>query len=128
MSSDSQSVRARVVLAAMLLALLAGCAGRQAAGPPDLQWLQGARPTYPARAKADGVEGEVVVEYRVTASGSVEDLHVVSSTPPRVFDAAALAAVRTWKYKPYAPDGTAVPVDGVRSTLTFKLGEAYEGL
>ena len=70
----------------------------------------------------------MVVEYRVSAEGEVRDPRVVRAEPPGVFDQAALAAVRTWRYRPHRPDGEAVEVPGVRSTLRFRLGEAYEGL
>lgn len=120
-------------LGLLVAVLLGGCAsgldGAANAGrSPDLQWLQGARPSYPARAKAEGVEGSVTVEYRVTRTGEVEDARVVEAQPPGTFDAAALTAIRSWKYRPWRRDGVAVPVDGVRSTFEFRLGEAWEGL
>ena len=43
-------------------------------------------------------------------------------------DAAALAAIRSWRYQPF-DDGAGVrSVDGVRSRFDFQLGEAYPGL
>jgi len=41
----------------------------------------------------------------VSAQGTVTDAQVVGSTPPDVFDKAALAAVRKWKYDPRYVDG-----------------------
>jgi TonB family protein len=113
-----------VVLAALLLA---GCTY---SGPrsPELRWLEGGRPAYPAGARAEGAEGHVVVEYRVDEEGRVQDARVIESSPPGVFDGAALAAIRSWRYRPF-DDGTGPrEVDGVRSRFDFRLGEAYPGL
>lgn len=118
----------RSLLAAALALTLAGCVMTGAGRGDELQWLEGARPVYPAEARAEGIEGTVVVEYRVSAEGEVLEPRVVSAEPPGVFDQAALTAVRTWRYRPPRPDGEAVEVPGVRSTLRFRLGEAYQGL
>jgi TonB family protein len=92
------------------------------------EWLSGADPIYPAGAKASRVEGYVVVEYRVASSGEVSDAVVVESEPRGVFDASALAAVRTWRYRPAVRDGDDVAVPAMRSRLVFKLdARAYQG-
>ena len=107
--------------------LLAGCAGVMER-EPQLRWLEGGRPAYPSAAKAAGVEGHAVVEYRVDLEGRVRDPRIVESVPEGVFDAAALAAIRSWRYQPF-DDGAGVrSVDGVRSRFDFLLGEAYPGL
>lgn len=116
------------LIAAGLLLVLGGCAMTGSRPSDELQWLEGARPVYPAEARAEGIEGVVVVEYRVSAEGEVLEPRVVRARPPGVFDQAALNAVRTWRYRPYRPAGEAVEVPGVRSTLRFQLGEAYEEL
>lgn len=118
----------RSLLAAGLLVVLGGCAMTGSRPSDELQWLEGARPVYPAEARAEGIEGTVVVEYRVSAEGEVRDPRVVRAQPPGVFDQAALTAVRTWRYRPHRRDGEAVEVPGVRSTLRFRLGEAYQDL
>lgn len=113
------------LLAAVLL--LAGCT---ASGPrtPELQWLEGGRPSYPAGARADGVQGYVVLEYRVDEEGRVTAPRVVESVPPGVFDAAALGAIRSWRYRPWDDGSGPRAVDGIRSRFDFRLGEAYPGL
>jgi protein TonB len=55
-----------------------------------------ALPTYPLIAKAAHVEGTVVIEATIGKDGTVKDAHVVTSVP--MLDAAALAAVRQWRY------------------------------
>lgn len=113
------------LLLTVLVGGLAGCGSLPSGADGDLRWLEGGRPTYPGGAKARGVEGWVEVEYTVRADGSVEDVRVFASEPEGVFDAAAVAAVRTWRYRPLREDGEAVDTPGVRSRLDFRLGEAW---
>ncbi|MEO8742206.1 MAG: energy transducer TonB [Lysobacteraceae bacterium] len=74
------------------------------------------QPAYPRDALRDQVAGEVVVAFTVNPDGSVGDASVVSSNPRRVFDRAALDAIRKWRFE--AP-GT--PVSG-RRTFAFNPG------
>ena len=115
-------------LAALILgccAPLAGCAS--ASRPP--QFLSGPDLVYPPAAKAAGLEGHVVIRYDVTAAGSVANPRVVESDPAGTFDAAALASLSQWRFRPRVENGRAVPAPDRVSTLHFKLGEddAYAG-
>lgn len=105
--------------------LLAGCLG--SANRP-LQLLSGAGPIYPAEARADGLEGEVVVRYAVSKEGLVVNPVVASAEPPGVFDAAALAAVASWRYAAPIQNGQRVAVPDVRSVLRFRLDQALDYL
>jgi protein TonB len=58
-----------------------------------------ATPIYPHAAKAQGLNGEVIVEFMVDESGRVHDPHVVSSSD-RVFEENALRAVAKWVFEP----------------------------
>lgn len=105
--------------------LLMGCAST---GDRPAEWVSGADPVYPPQAKARGVEGYVVVEYRVSETGAVMDAAVVESQPPGVFDQSALDAVRSWRYRPAVRSGEEVSEARVKSRLEFKLNRrAYEG-
>ena len=110
----------------VVLLLAAGCA---AAPNRPAEFLSGDGPNYPAEARAAHIEGWVLVEYTVSAEGRVVDPHVVKAEPPNVFDQAALDAVRQWRYTPRYVNGVPAEATGVRSKVTFKLGEAkdYEG-
>ncbi len=66
-------------------------------GLPDL--ISSVQPTYPRDALRDGIAGEVTVSFTVNADGSVSGASVVSSNPRRVFDNAALEAIRKWKFE-----------------------------
>ena len=94
--------------------------------PPE--WLSGFDPIYPAQAKASGVQGYVVVQYGVSEAGDVLDPQVVESQPPGVFDASALAAVQSWRYRPAVRDREDVAVSAMSSRLDYKLDAgAYSG-
>lgn len=78
-------------------------------------------PIYPTRAASRGIEGWVIVEFTVTANGSVRDPVVVQSEPSSIFNRAVERAVLKWKFKPRVVDGTPVEVPGVQTQLTFNL-------
>lgn len=111
-------------LLVVLLALV-GCASPTR--PP--QFIGGADLVYPADAMANGVEGRVVVRYDVTVAGTVANAVVIESEPTGVFDDAALAAVRSWRFRPMVDHGEAVTASMRVSELVFRLGEsAYDDL
>lgn len=69
---------------------------------PGLKLSRVVRPEYPQEALLSGAEGWVDVSLSVTPTGNVLDPRVEESSNGRLFDRAALAAVRKWKYEPYA--------------------------
>jgi periplasmic protein TonB len=66
-------------------------------------------PSYPAIAKAAGVEGTVVLQAVISKTGTIENLRVVSG--PGMLRQAALDAVKEWHYRPYVLDGAPVEVE-----------------
>lgn len=75
-------------------------------------------PEYPPLARAARVEGRVVVECVIDSDGRVAEARVVSGKP--LLDAAALEAVRQWRYRPTLLDGVAVAVQ-MTVTVEFHL-------
>jgi protein TonB len=57
-------------------------------------------PQYPAEAAEMQLEGFVVLSFNIGADGSVQNLKVVESEPPMVFDRAAKRAVSRWNFRP----------------------------
>ncbi|MDE0004072.1 MAG: energy transducer TonB, partial [Rhodospirillaceae bacterium] len=86
----------------------------------DLLPIVAVAPAYPARALARHLEGYVVVEYTVTATGGVRDAFVVASSNS-LFDRAAIEAAYKFKYKPRIVDGQPVEVHGVQRKFSFVL-------
>ena len=94
------------------------------------------QPVYPQRALSRGLEGWVILEYTVTAQGTVEGAVVVRNCatvsrmqdpgacddhPSNVFDIAAVKAASKFKYKPKVIDGVPVDTAGVQHKITFDL-------
>ncbi|MBK7583162.1 MAG: energy transducer TonB [Myxococcales bacterium] len=68
-------------------------------------------PSYPADAKAAGIEGTVVIKYVVTETGAVTGVTAVRGPPELV--AVCEAAVRSWRFMPAQKDGQSVAVTRV---------------
>jgi protein TonB len=66
-------------------------------------------PVYPVIAKVTHKEGTVILQATISASGTIENLHVVSGDP--MLRQAALDAVSKWRYRPYMLNGQAVEVE-----------------
>jgi protein TonB len=88
---------------------------RPAGGLPNV--VSSAQPDYPREALRDGVSGEVTIAFTVNADGSVGAANVVSSNPRNVFDRAAVAAIKKWRFEPPGE-----PVSG-RRTFSFTPGQ-----
>jgi periplasmic protein TonB len=71
----------------------------------EAKLIRRVNPDYPSVAKRDGIEGSVDLDVTVSSHGVVEDVSVIRATPPDMFEKAALAAVRKWKYDPRYVDG-----------------------
>jgi TonB family protein len=79
-------------------------------------------PDYPSAARRDGIEGSVDLDVTVSAQGLVKEVSVAHAEPADVFDKAALAAVRKWKYDPRFVDG--LPAEAqLKVHLDFKPGQ-----
>jgi periplasmic protein TonB len=75
-------------------------------------------PIYPATARRENVEGEVVINALIDITGRPTKLKVVSG--PTLLQAAALDAVREWHYEPSYLDDKPVPV-GLYISVNFRL-------
>jgi len=77
-----------------------------------------AAPVYPAIARTARVQGVVILEAVLDASGRVDDVHVLRSIP--LLDQAAIDAVRQWRYTPTLLNGRAIPIV-LTVTVSFTL-------
>jgi len=78
--------------------------------------LHKVQPVYPAEARRLHMTGSVVIEATVNAEGQVDDLKLVSGDP--LLSAAAMDAVRKWRYSPYLLNGRPIPKE-TRITISF---------
>ena len=75
-------------------------------------------PVYPPMARAQGIEGRVVLRGTVAEDGTLDGLKVVSGVP--MLARAALDAVAQWRYRPYTLNGKPVRMP-TEISVEFKL-------
>lgn len=83
----------------------------------ELEPVATPEPVYPPQAFREGIEGWVEVDFTVNEQGVTRDVEVVASEPRGVFDAAAVAAVASWTYRPRIVNGRPL---AERSTVTLR--------
>ena len=110
---------ARAATLAVLACALAACASPSR----PLAFVGGADLIYPDGARAARIEGLVVVRYDVTAEGGVVNAVVEAADPPGYFEDAALAVVRSWRFRPPVEAGEFVAAPGRVSEVRFQFGE-----
>jgi TonB family protein len=84
----------------------------------DNNLLSRVEPEYPANARQQKVQGDVVLQVHIGTDGAVEGVDVVSGPDPLVQSSAN--AVRQWRFKPRVQNGEAVRMQ-TRVTLNFRL-------
>lgn len=92
-------------------------------GDQDAVPLVRVEPQYPPRAEQRGIEGWVEVGYTIAPSGAVKEAWVHRSSPPSIFDRAALTAVKKWKFNPRIENGVAVERPNMATRVVFELGK-----
>ena len=70
------------------------------------------QPAYPAAARAEGVQGTVILEAVVLPDGTVGDARVTGPLDPAL-EAEAMKALNDWRFEPGRKDGRAVPVQAL---------------
>lgn len=75
-------------------------------------------PEYPPEARAQHIQGAVRLDIQIGGEGAVHNIEVVEGDP--LLAAAAVQAVRQWRYRPYSVDGRAIEMQ-TRVTIRFTL-------
>jgi protein TonB len=86
----------------------------------DIVPLVRINPDYPPRALSRGIQGWVIVQFTISATGTVKEQIVVDSSN-KIFEDAALKAIGRWRYNPKVEEGVAVERKGVQTKLVFQL-------
>jgi TonB family protein len=84
------------------------------------QILEKKQPVYPAEAKANPVNGSVILHAIIGKDGTIENLTILKSLRGD-YDASALDAVKDWKYQPYLLNGEPVEVE-TTITVNYSMG------
>jgi protein TonB len=66
-------------------------------------------PNYPQLAKQARIQGQVVLRAEISKDGTIQNLQLISGHP--MLTAAAIEAVKQWRYKPYLLNGEPVAVE-----------------
>lgn len=90
----------------------------------ELVPLREVSPEYPVRAAAAGIEGSVTLRFTVNAQGRVEDIEVIASEPPGVFDRAARRAISRSRFVPRQENGVPVAREATK-VFNFVLKDAH---
>jgi protein TonB len=77
-------------------------------------------PIYPRRAQTRGLEGQCLIEFTVTTTGTVKDARAIECTSS-LFETASINAALKFKYKPRVDNGVPIEVPGVQHIITFKM-------
>jgi TonB family protein len=83
-------------------------AGESIVSALTLKALRRADPEYPAQALEKLISGWVELEFTVAKDGTVQDVVVAQSEPRRIFDNAAVTAMKRYRYAPVLRDGQPV--------------------
>jgi len=106
-TAPPQPVRLHAALQGMESFTLEG----RTAPPEALDAARNRRPAYPEASRRRGQEGTVQLELSVDANGRVTGVRVVESSGFNALDAAALEAVREWRFRPAERAG--MPMAGI---------------
>ena len=88
----------------------------------ELTPLARVMPAYPKQARTQGLSGSVELELEIGPDGRVQKVRVLKSSA-KVFDEAALAAVREWLFKPGMAGGKPTAVVGTQ-VIDFRIENA----
>lgn len=101
-------------MGALALAMLAGCGGTPTEPAPaqiaatDPMAQDTPPPTYPLELACEGIGGKVILVLSVGPDGTPSEVRTERSSRRNALDSAAVAAVRTWRFKPATVGGKPV--------------------
>jgi protein TonB len=80
-------------------------------------------PQFPRKAAERGITGWTVVEFTVTAAGTIGNAVVIDAEPKGYFESASLKAVKKFKYKPQVVNGVPIDTPNVFTRFQFQLDD-----
>ncbi|MEW6996574.1 energy transducer TonB [Colwelliaceae bacterium BS250] len=78
-----------------------------------------ALPRYPIAAARNKIKGWVKLSFSINREGEVEDVMVIESEPEKIFDQAAIDALKHWRYKPQLNKGKTVKQQNLSVRIDF---------
>lgn len=121
----------------LLMAAAASHAGSgmyevEVSGLQGLNILEGStvwqpEPLYPSLALRRGLEGEVLVEYSINASGKAENIRILDAAPRGFFNNATIGALESATFAPTYEEGQAVAVAGIKKRFIYRIEREADG-
>ena len=84
----------------------------------QLKLVSSPLPVYPSLARAQSMQGDVVIDVLVDATGTVTTMKVISG--PALLQQTAMDAIRTWKYEPARLNGAQIAMHA-EVRISFRL-------
>ena len=98
-------------------AALPAFGARVSTGVTDASLIRKVEPTYPTEARSQRLVGTVILDATISEDGSINEMKVISGPP--LLAAAAITAVRQWRYTPPLLNGKPISLQK-RITIIFK--------
>lgn len=108
-ASNAAAAASNAATDAASSAMSAAASQRPSGSDLEGMLLQKVLPMYPARARRDGVQGQVVLKAVIGKDGTIADLRPLQG--PEELSAAAMDAVQHWRFRPYQLNGKPVEVE-----------------
>ena len=89
-----------------------------ASDPSAMRVVHRVEPDYPPEARAEHIQGSVVLDVEVLNDGKVGNIGILAGDP--LLAEAAVQAVKQWTYEPHAVDGRDIGSQ-TRVTINFTL-------
>jgi protein TonB len=81
------------------------------------------KPDYPPKLRAQGIEGNVVVEVQIEANGKIKKVSIVSPSPYEEMNTQALIAANKEVFSPATRNGKGIPFT-ISYTVRFRLSDS----
>jgi periplasmic protein TonB len=94
---------------------------RVSSGVAEKNKTHDVQPKYPQEARDKGIEGDVILQATIDTRGHMANLRLAQGDP--ILGAAAIDAVKKWRYKPYILNGKPVEVE-TTVKIQFHLGRS----
>jgi protein TonB len=88
---------------------------------PEPKWF--GSPGYPEAARDNHINGEVAVRFTVTSMGKIQDVEILSSSPPGTFDENVLTYLERNRYQPAIENCEPIDTKNVHMKFTFEYAE-----
>lgn len=115
-----QNIKVKAIIFLAILINFTPIYAEQRAQETPIKVLDRSAPKYPTMALLNKTEGWVKVEFTIDENGNVKDPIVVDAQPRKIFDLAAIEAVKKFKFTSRLIDGKPISTR-VFQTIEFKL-------